>query len=95
MIKCCACDQLITRETHGPFSPDRLHLVPINYSAEWKEPAMGNILAKECRQACALVCDKCFRNGQTIRYAIEYQEDIPDLPGKNAVYHKIEKLQSF
>lgn len=88
MKKCCACDQLLT-------DTEKLHLEPLNVKAEWIAPTLGNILAGEHGQACAVICDKCKRTDQTIRYAVEYQPDVPGLPGLNMVYHKIETLKSF
>jgi len=88
MKKCCACDKLLN-------DTEKIHLVPLEKKASWKAPTLGNILAGENGQACATICNPCWKEKRTVQYAVEYQPDVPGLPGINMVYHRIDNLQSF
>lgn len=88
MNRCCACDKILPDD-------EELILVAVNRVAQWDRPTIGNILAAPAGQACAQVCSSCKKEKRTIQYAIEYQPDCPGLPGRNIIYHKIAKLQTF
>src|SRR5713226_1286450 len=87
--RCCSCERLWKDcETVYP------HIVPLHIEATWERPVLGNLLVgnRATGQAIALICNQCHKYKRPILFAVEFQPEIPGLPGKNIVYHKIETL---
>lgn len=89
-VRCCSCEKTAWKDSiiTTPI------IVPLNYKATWERPTLGNILAGG-HQAVAWICQSCYFENRPIQYAVEFQPDVPGLPGKNIVYHPITSLEGF
>ena len=85
-VHCCACG--------GSLESSRfINSLALNKLATWKYPTWGNILVHDKYpepRATAILCDRCIRENQQPKYAVEWTSNYSEV-----IYHKVEQLKDL